>query len=504
MDGKEFSSIRESEVSEWQDSADLIIVGFGMAGASAALGGCESGSNVLVLEKGSGVNGTTTIAAGHFYLGGGTRPQLVNKIEDSNEDMFNYLMANTPDPDVEKIRLYCEQSVDHFSWLEKQGIPFNDGFYRQKHVEQPTDECLIWSGNEKAWPVSEKARPAPRGHKVAIEGSGGGNLAMKKMLESAEQRGVRFQYNAAVKSLVVDDGNHVTGVHYCQFGQSYYVRANKAVILAAGGFSMNPEMLREHCPRLAEEGVMKQGNPNDDGAGIQLGVSVGGVTSHMDGALITSPFYPPESLIKGILINKHGNRFINEDCYHSRTTDACLQQSEGKAWLICDNAIFGRPLFGMQELVDAWETVEEMEQDLKLPRGELQKTLASYNDFTKQGEDPEFHKHSDWLQPIVEPPFAAIQCSFNQSIYVGFTLGGLKVSIDGQVLDENSQPVPGLYAAGACASNIAQDGAGYSSGTCLGEASFFGRRAGKHGGALSEKNEQEKHKKVAIKTAVEV
>ncbi len=89
-------------------------------------------------------------------------------------------------------------------------------------------------------------------------------------------------------------------------------------------------------------------------------------------------------------------------------------------------------------------------------------------------------------------------------LYVGFTLGGLKVSIDGQVLDENSQPVPGLYAAGACASNIAQDGAGYSSGTCLGEASFFGRRAGKHGAALSEKNKQENHKKVAVKTAMEV
>ncbi|MFK0572751.1 FAD-dependent oxidoreductase, partial [Endozoicomonas sp.] len=75
MDVKDFFPIKESEVLEWQDSSDLVIVGFGMAGASAALGGCESGASVLVLEKGSGINGTTTMAAGHFYLGGGTRPQ---------------------------------------------------------------------------------------------------------------------------------------------------------------------------------------------------------------------------------------------------------------------------------------------------------------------------------------------------------------------------------------------------------------------------------------------
>lgn len=253
---------------------------------------------------------------------------------------------------------------------------------------------------------------------------------------------------------------------------------------------MNPSMLKDYCPKLAEDGVMKQGNPNDDGGGIKLGLSVGGAISHMDGALITSPFYPPESLIKGILVNKYGQRFINEDCYHARTTDACLQQADGEAYLICDNAIFGRPLFGMQELIDAWETVEEMEQDLKLPNGSLQQTLGSYNAFAEKGLDPEFHKHPDWLQPIMEPPFAAIQCSFNQSYYVGFTLGGLQVSADAQVLDSNSLPVPGLYAAGACASNIAQDGAGYSSGTCLGEASFFGRRAGVHGAALPEKNSQ--------------
>jgi 3-oxo-5alpha-steroid 4-dehydrogenase len=293
--------------------------------------------------------------------------------------------------------------------------------------------------------------------------------------------GVHFQFDANVRNLVADDSGRIVGVRYTHFKESRFVRARKGVILAAGGFSMNQEMLEEHCPRLAESGVYKQGNPNDDGGGIQLGVAAGGKAIHMDGALITAPFYPPESLLKGILVNKHGKRFINEDSYHARTMCACLDQPDGIAYLIADNATFERPEIGMQELIDAWETVEEMEADLELPKESLQQTLAEYNEHAAKGEDPEFHKYADWLVPLQELPYAALQCSFGKSVYVGFTLGGLRVSCDAQVLASDSgAPVPGLYAAGACASNIAQDGAGYSSGTCIGESTYFGRRAGRH------------------------
>lgn len=109
-----------------------------------------------------------------------------------------------------------------------------------------------------------------------------------------------------------------------------------------------------------------------------------------------------------------------------------------------------------------------------------QATVERYNGFAETGEDADFHKHADWLAPIATAPFAAFQCSVGESYYVGFTLGGLDVSVDAEVLRENGEPIPGLYAAGAGASNIAQDGAGYSSGTCIGEATFFGRRGGRH------------------------
>jgi predicted oxidoreductase len=106
--------------------------------------------------------------------------------------------------------------------------------------------------------------------------------------------------------------------------------------------------------------------------------------------------------------------------------------------------------------------------------------MADYNEHAEKGEDPEFHKKSKWVQPLTNPPYAALDASVGAATYMAFTLGGLDVSIDGEVLDENGEAIPGLYAIGGCASNIAQDGTGYSSGTCIGESTFFGRRAGRH------------------------
>jgi predicted oxidoreductase len=121
-----------------------------------------------------------------------------------------------------------------------------------------------------------------------------------------------------------------------------------------------------------------------------------------------------------------------------------------------------------------------MEAGLNLPAGSLAGTMAAYNAHAANGEDPEFHKYPDWVAPLAGGPYAAFDLSVGKAVYTGFTLGGLSVSVDAEVLTEDGRPVPGLYAAGACASNIAQDSRGYASGTCIGEASFFGRRGGRH------------------------
>ncbi len=474
-----FEVLNFADIEKWDHNTDVVVVGFGSAGGCAAIEAVRAGAKVLILERASGGGGTTALAAGHFYLGGGTRVQKACGIDDTVEDMFNYLMAVTPDPDEAKIRLYCNESVEHFNWLVEHGVLFNDSMYKSKHVVQPTDECLIWSGNEKVWPYIEKAKPAPRGHKVAKEGEQGGGFLMERLIEYVKKAEIPVEYNAGACALIVDADKRIVGVQYKQFGEFKQVLAKKGVILAAGGFAMNDAMLKEYCPQLATRATYKQGNPFDDGSGIQLGLAVGGQAIHMDGCLLTSPIYPPENLLKGVLINAEGKRFVTEDSYHAKTTLAMAQQPGGTVYLIVDNEIFARPQLMGQKLIDAAESYEELEGILKLPTGSLVATMKSYNEHAANGEDPEFHKYHDWLKPLDQGPFGAFECSYGKAPYVGFTLGGLKTSIDAEVLDHNDQPIPGLYAAGACASNIAQDGIGYSSGTCIGEGTFFGRRAGR-------------------------
>ncbi len=477
------SLLKAADIPAWTDEADVVVVGLGMAGACAAIEAREAGADVLVLERGSGVSGTTTNAAGHFYLGGGTPVQVACGFEDTAQDMYDYLTAVTPDPAPEKIRLYCDQSVEHFHWLEAHGVPFDRSYYPYKSVVQPTRECLIWTGNEKVWPYINQAKPAPRGHKVAFDGEeGGGALAVHALAAKAQELGARALFDMRVRELIADETGRIVGVRATHFDEELFIRAAKAVMLAAGGFGMNLEMVAHYVPDLSPP-TFVQGGPNDDGTSILLGMSAGGDVRNMEKPFITCPFYPPEQLLKGILVNKLGKRFVAEDSYHSRSAVISREQPDGVCYLIVDASIFAYPRFAEmmnQQLVDGWETIPEMEASLGLPPRSLVKTMADYNFHAESGEDPEFHKYPDWVAPLTNGPYAAFDLSVGKAVYTGFTLGGLAVSVDAEVLTPEGKPVPGLYAAGACASNIAQDSRGYASGTCIGEASFFGRRGGRH------------------------
>jgi 3-oxo-5alpha-steroid 4-dehydrogenase len=465
-----------SELPAWDAEADVVVVGFGVAGASAAIEARGIGADVLVLERASGPGGTSGLAGGHFYLGGGTPVQTTCGYDDTADAMYDYLVACTAEPDHEKIRAYCDGSVELFHWLEAHGVAFDRSYYHDKHVIQPGRDCLIWSGNENVWPYRELAAPAPRGHKVATEGDGG-PLIVGALSGAAEAAGARVEYDTAVTALVVDDDGRVVGVQTSSFGDVAYIRARRAVVLAAGGFAMNREMVARYTPTLADP-VIPVGAPYDDGSAIMLGHAAGGALRHMEGAFMSVTNYPPSVLLKGILVNNAGKRFVAEDSYHARTSAACGEQPDGVAYLVVDEATFAYPEFQSMPLVDGWETLAEAEAALGLPERSLRESVDAYNAHARAGDDVDFHKHPDWLQALDHPPYAAFDASLGRGIYVGFTVGGLRVSLDGEVLTEAGDAVLGLLAAGACASNIVQDSAGYCSGICLGEAAFFGRRAG--------------------------
>ena len=457
---------------------DVVVVGFGIAGGCAAVEAGAAGASVLVLERAAVAGGTSALAGGHFYLGGGTVVQRATGHADSADAMYAYLMAVTPDPEPEKLRAYADGSVEHCDWLEGLGFEFERSFYPEKAVIQPQTQGLMYTGNEKVWPYRELAAPAPRGHKVPVPGdTQGAKLVIGLLERRAAELGVEVWFETGVTELVTD-GSKVTGVRWRSFDQTGTVRARN-VILAAGGFVMNGEMVAEHVPQLARKPFVL-GTTYDDGMGIKLGLSAGAQALHMDQAFITAPFYPPGQLLTGIVVNRDGKRFVAEDSYHSRTSGFVLDQPGSVAYLVVDSAHMAYPEFPLVPFIDGWETIAEMEDGLGIPAGNLAATLSAYNADAARGEDREFHKHPDWLAPQDAGPWGAFDLSLGKAVYAGFTLGGLRCTVDGQVQRADASIVAGLYAAGACASNIAQDGKGYSSGTQLGEGSFFGRRAGRH------------------------
>lgn len=468
--------LRESQIAAWNDTADVIVIGYGIAGACAALEARRAGADVLVIERASGGGGASALSAGIFYLGGGTAVQKAVGYDDTPEDMFKFLMASTGAPDARMVRRFCDDAAAHFDWLESQGVPFERTYYKDKAVIAPTSDCLASTGNEKAWPYYTFAKPVPRGHKVAKEGDGGGALAMNALIARCADEGVRVATDSQVKALVRDDAGRIMGVRVRQTGGPVHLRARRGVILAAGGFGMNRELMRQYAPRLPET-AEALGIPHNDGAALMLGLSAGAATQAMGGTIATSSFYPPGELIKGIVVNKRGERFVAEDSYHGRTAEHIAEQPDAAAWLILDSEIFAYPQI-QHRLVDGWDTVAEMEVGLKLPPGSLQKTMAEYNKAAAQGSDPLWNKHPDWVKPLDKGPYAAFDLSYTSSTYRYLTLGGIRTTAESEVIGEDGLIIPGFYAAGACVSSIPQDGKGYASGLSLGPGSYYGRVAG--------------------------
>jgi hypothetical protein len=200
----------------------------------------------------------------------------------------------------------------------------------------------------------------------------------------------------------------------------------------------------------------------------------------MDELFTTLPIYPPESHVKGILVNEQGQRFINEDAYPGRISSYCLRQVGSRIFLLVDHAIFEQPSplsrIGVAAVGESWG---EIERELDMAEGSLVHTVELYSRFAARGEDPLFHKSAKWLKPLDEAPFAALACHLGEAFYPFFTLGGLRTLPTGEVLTPSGEPIPGLYAAGNVMAGVM--GAGYpGAGATIGAAMTFGYLAGKH------------------------
>jgi 3-oxo-5alpha-steroid 4-dehydrogenase len=401
--------------------------------------------------------------------------------------MITYMMmAAGPQADEAKIRNYCESSTDHFQWLVDIGVPFKDSFHKERAIMCLTDDGLLYTGSEKAYPFVQQAKPCPRGHNLHVMGDNGGPLFMKIVTENVQKReAISVEYEARALTLIVDDNDAIVGLVVRKDQQEINVRAHRGVILCAGGFVMNEEMVRKYAPMLTA-GNTPIGNPGDTGTGIMMGMSVGGAAINMHEGFISIPYYPPASMTHGIVINDRGQRFINEDVYHGRLGAFVLRQQSERFYFILTVEQYGdyeRASYMGAAVAGTGETVAELEEELGLRSGTLQQTIALYNEDCANGEDTQCHKAAEWLQPLV-PPLVALDITPGRGVFLPyFTLGGLDTLPTGEVVDAQREVIPGLYAAGRTACGVVRRAEGYSSGMSVGDASFSGRLAGRQAAA---------------------
>ncbi|MCV7366583.1 FAD-dependent oxidoreductase [Mycolicibacterium duvalii] len=470
-----------AQITAWDHEADVVIAGFGIAGAAAAVEAARAGADVLVLERTGSWGGAASMAGGFIYLGGGTALQKACGFDDSVDNMAAFLTAAMgPGADEERIADYCAGSVAHFDWLVGCGVPFKAEFFGEPGWEPMADQGLMYSGGENAYPFNTIAAPAPRGHvpQMADKKQGeasAGYMLMKPLVETATAAGARALYDVRAQRLVVGSDGRVVGVIARQYGTEISVRARRGVVLATGSFAYNDAMVARYAPRIA--GRPAASIEQHDGRAIRMAQALGADLAHMD-ATEVAIFIDPQQLVRGILVNERGQRFVTEDTYPGRVGQLTLYHQNNTAYLIIDGDAQDDAMASLSPHLmmrpPTWvaETVADLEAEIGLPAGSLQATVAAYNDGAARGEDPLLHKKAQWLKPIGSP-VGAIDLRESTG---GFTLGGLATTLDAEVLHVSGEPIPGLFAAGRCTAGLAAWG--YASGVSLGDGSFYGRRAG--------------------------
>jgi len=377
----------------WDEAADLVIVGLGGAGVAAAVDAAEQGLEVLALDR-YGSGGSSAANGGVFYAGGGTRIQREAGVEDSVEDMYRYLKLETRGIVSDAtLRAFCESSPATIDWLLERGAKLSaDGVYRHKVSYPPLHYHLYHADNSLLPAYAAEARPAARGHRTAVSNKGkawGLGVGIWGPLQQAALRaGMRFVPHAEGRQLILDTEGRVLGIKAlvlrpgeasrrftrcirrasfllellppviplagitialarrylaaaarieAQHRVERYIRARYGVLLSTGGFILNQTMVRHYAPRYQHG--MPNGTLGDTGSGIRLGQTAGGATGAMDRVTGWCNINPPAAWARGIVVNRDGNRVAHEGAYGSTLGDAVVHSPGSRAWLILDREL---------------------------------------------------------------------------------------------------------------------------------------------------------------------
>lgn len=539
------------EAIQWDDEAELVIVGYGGAGVATALEAAERGVDVLAIDRYDG-GGSTAINGGIFYAGGGTVIQKEAGYHDTADEMFKYLKIETQGiVRDDTLRRFCDTSVANVDWLMQHGVKLNSRIFLKKWGYPDPDYFLYYSDNSLAPSRAAIARPAPRGHRMfhkPISDGRYGQFLYKPLRDAASRAGVRLMPQTEVRKLILDRTGKVLGLRaltippntpawkerqkyqkrandlmtllpatfpgarFCwalaarqlvkvakleaQYRAAFHIRATGAVCLSTGGFIFNREMIHHYAPH--HDTTAPMGQPGDDGSGIRLGQTAGGAVERMGHMSSWRFLNPPSDWVRGLIVNKHGERFVDETLYGASVGHALNEEQGGEGFLIFDKEISRKAwrdllfvkMMGYQRypgLLSMWRrkkatSVEKLAQKIGIDPARLKASVEKYNRAAAGIERDPFGKDQKEMQPIVEGPFNAIDISAKNSVIpmMAMTLGGLKVNEDtGQVLRAGGDgPISNLYAAGRAAIGICSNV--YMSGLSVADCVFSGRRAGAH------------------------
>ena len=520
----------------WDERADVVVVGFGAAGACAAIEAAEAGAGVLVVERFGG-GGASAMSGGVVYAGGGTEVQRAAGVQDTPEAMFDYLSHEVGDAvSPRTLRRFCDGSAEQIAWLAARGVPFEGSLCPYKTSYPTNRHYLYYSGSEVS--EGDRATPAPRGHRTRGRGTSG-SVLFARLAEAARARGVRVRTQTSAGRLITDDTGRVVGVECrtlagapwwaraahralhrlsvkpglylpalsralrrpvigleARHGRPLRVAAPGGVVLAAGGFVTNRRLLREHAP--AYRIGLPLGTTGDDGTGIRLGTDLGAATGRLGHVSLWRFLTPPAALLHGVLVDRDGRRLCDEARYGAAIGDAILHRAGGRAWLLVDRAVLAEARGQVRDQtlwfqrIQAWTllradrvsapSVAEVAQRAGVDAAGLRDTLAAHNEAYLAGEPDPAGKPAEFVRALTEAPYSLIDCSVRPRLAQPapmLTLGGMLVDEEtGEVRRPDATVVPGLYAAGRNAVGVCSNS--YVSGLSLADCVFSGRRAGRH------------------------